>query len=199
MITLILGLIVLLGTHSVRLFAEDWRRRFIEQRGRNTWRLLYSALSLLGLVLVIYGYGQTRLQPVIIWNPPAGMAHLAALLTLVAFILLAASGVPGNRLRARVGHPMVLGVKVWAVAHLLANGRLGDIVLFGAFLIWAIADFAISRRRDRQAAAAAGSAGTPPVQTSLSRDVITVLIGLGAWLVFAFWLHRALIGVSPFS
>ena len=120
--------------------------------------------------------------------------HIAALLTLIAFVLRAAAYVPGNRIKSRIGHPMVVGVKVWAFAHLLANGRLGDILLFGSFFIWAISLYNISRRRDRSenveyAAAVAG----------VSRDAMTVVLGVGAWLVFSLMLHLRLIGVHPFG
>lgn len=217
MITLTLGLVLFLGMHSTRILAEEKRTQFIRQHSENAWKVLYSAVSLVGLLLIIYGYGQTRLQPLVVWSPPAGMAHLTALLTLIAFVLVASAYVPGNRLKQRVGHPMVLGVKVWALAHLLCNGRLGDMLLFGAFLLWAIADFAACRRRDRRsanragehssgaipdghgAARAVGTPGTGVVSGTMGRDAISVVIGLAAWLIFAFWLHRAWIGVSPFG
>ncbi len=208
MILLLLGLLLFLGVHSARIVAEGPRERFIEKRGEGAWKGLYSVVSLVGLVLIVYGYGQTRLNPVVVWNPPAGLAHLAILLTLIAFVLVAAAYVPGNRLRPLVGHPMVLGVKVWALAHLLANGRSGDMLLFGAFLVWAVADFASSRRRDRKAAddhatvtgTGATNTGTGATRTGgLGRDLITVAAGVTVWLIFALWLHRAWIGVSPFG
>ena len=210
MLILLAGLLLFLGAHSTRIVADDWRGQFIHARGEGAWKGLYTIVSLLGLVLIVIGYGQTRTDPVVVWNPPAAMAHLATLLNLVAFVLVAATYVPGNRLRARVGHPMVLGVKVWAVAHLLANGRLGDMLLFGAFLVWAVADFISCRKRDRQSGAGEASAAqTPDGQAigsdgtrsvgGMARDVMTVAAGVIAWLVFALWLHRALIGVSPFG
>ena len=109
-----------------------------------------------------------------------------------AFVLVAAAYVPGNRIRAVVGHPMVAGVKAWAVAHLLANGTLADVVLFGAFLAWAVLDFRAARRRDR-------AAGRVPGRGGPAGDGLVVAIGLGAWAAFAFWLHGALIGVRPFG
>jgi uncharacterized membrane protein len=111
---------------------------------------------------------------------------------LLSFVLLAAAYVPGTRIRQVLGHPMVLGVKTWAFAHLIANGRLGDLVLFGAFLVWAIVLYAASRRRDRKA-------GTVRPRGSASRDALAVVIGIVAWAAFAFWLHAALIGVRPFA
>lgn len=193
MILLLIGLALFLSLHSVRIFAEDWRAETIATRGEHTYKGLYSILSLAGLVLIVMGYSQTRLDPVFIWNPPAAMSHVAALLTLASFVLVAAAYVPGTHIKAAVGHPMVLGVKVWAFAHLLANGRLGDMLLFGAFLAWAVVDYIHSRKRDR--ASSVVYATTP----GIARDAAAVVVGVSAWLVFALWGHQLLIGVSPFG
>ncbi len=193
MLLLLIGLVFFLGLHSLRIFADDWRSKVIATRGEKTYKGLYSLLSLAGLVLIVVGYSQTRIDPVFIWNPPTAMAHVAALLTLVAFVLLAAAYVPGNHIKAAVGHPMVLGVKVWAFAHLLANGRLGDMILFGTFLAWAVLDYINSRKRDR---ATGVVYSTMP---GIARDAAVIVAGIGAWLVFALWAHRLLIGVGPFG
>ena len=189
---LIAGLLLFLGVHSTRVFADDWRNRTRARVGAGPFKGIYSLLSLAGFVLLVWGYGVARQQPVVLWNPPTGMRHLAALLTLLSFVLLAAAYVPGNQIKARLHHPMVLGVKVWALAHLLANGTLADVLLFGGFLVWAIVLFAASRRRDRRehTVYAHGSAGATG---------ITVVVGVLAWAAFAFWLHRVLIGVAPFG
>jgi uncharacterized membrane protein len=129
---------------------------------------------------------------VVLYSPALWTRHVAAPLTLLAFILIAAAYVPGTRIKARIGHPMIAGVKAWALAHLLANGNLADVVLFGSFLVWAIVDFIASRRRDRVA-------GTVYATGPVMRDVSAVVIGLVAWAVFAFWLHGPLIGVRPFG
>lgn len=192
MIVLVLGLVLFLGVHSVRVFADDWRAAQLAARGEGLWKGVYSLLSLAGLVLIVHGYGLARTAPVELWNPPVWTRHLASLLTLVAFVLLAAAYVPRTRIKAAVGHPMVLGVKVWAFAHLLSNGRLADLVLFGAFLVWAIVLYAASRRRDRRQ-------GTRYFAGPASRDAIAVVVGGIAWAAFAFWLHGALIGVRPFA
>lgn len=192
MSTLVIGLIVFLGTHSVRIFAEDWRRARIRAMGLRAWKLAYTAVSLAGFGLIVWGYAQARALPVDLWHPPMWTRHAAALLTVPAFILLAAANVPGTRIKAALGHPMVLGVKLWAFAHLLANGRLADVVLFGAFLLWAILDFRAARQRDRASAAVYA---TGPV----TRDVVAVLIGVAAWAAFAFYLHQAWIGARPFG
>ena len=192
MIYLIAGLLVFLGVHSTRIFAEGWRSRTRARIGEKPFKSMYSLLSLAGFVLLVWGYGVARQQPVVLWNPPVAMRHVAALLTLLSFVLLAATYVPGNQIKARLHHPMVLGTKVWAFAHLLANGTLAAMVLFGSFLAWAIVLFAASRRRDRRehTVYASGTAGA---------TAITVAAGIVAWAVFALWLHKALIGVAPFG
>jgi len=192
MAILILGLVLFLGSHSVRILADPWRTRTIATHGDKPYKGLYTLISLAGFALIVWGYGLARHNPVVLWNPPRGMNHLAALLMVFSFILLVAAYVPRNAIKAKLHHPMVLGVKVWAFAHLLANGMLADVVLFGAFLMWAVFDFRAARRRDREGNVqyAAGTAkGT----------AIAVVGGLVAYAVFAFWLHGVLIGVRPFG
>jgi uncharacterized membrane protein len=189
---LVIGLVVFLGVHSTRIFADGWRAKRIAAMGEQKYKGLYTLASLIGFVLIVYGYGEARLDPIVLWTPPIWTRHLAALLTIPAFILIAAAYVPGNRIKAKVGHPMVAGVKVWAFAHLIANGNLADVLLFGGFLVWAVFDFISSRRRDR-------AAGTVYPAGTAGKDIITVIAGLVAWAVFAFWLHAALIGVRPFA
>ena len=199
---LILGLVIFLGVHSARVVAEGARQRFIAARGELAWKGLYTVLSLLGFWLIVRGYGAARLDPVVLWVPPTGMRHLASLLTLVAFIFLAAAYVPRNAIKARLRHPMTLAVKVWALAHLLANGNLADVLLFGGFLVWAVLVFRAARARDRataeSGAGAAVEAGMPAAGGAVPL-LITVAVGLGAWAVFAFWAHAWLIGVRPFG
>lgn len=192
MTALILGLVIFLGVHSVRIVADDYRSAFIARRGPGAWKGLYSVASLVGFVLIVWGYGQARAQPIVLWAPIPGAAHAAALLTLVAFVLLAAKDVPRNHIKARVQHPMVAGVKVWAFAHLIANHTLADLLLFGGFLAWSIASFAAARRRDR-------AAGTVYPPGTWRGTLLTVAAGTAAWAVFAFWLHGWLIGVRPFG
>jgi uncharacterized membrane protein len=189
---LVAGLLLFLGVHSTRVFADDWRSRTRERVGAQPYKGIYSLLSLAGFVLLVWGYGVARQQPELLWNPPVAMRHVAALLTLFSFVLLAAAYVPGNQIKARLHHPMVLGVKVWALAHLLANGTLADVLLFGSFLVWAIVLFAASRRRDRRER-------TVYAPGTGSATAITVVVGVLAWAAFAFWLHRVLIGVAPFG
>ncbi len=189
---LILGLLLFLGTHSTGLVARSWRNQMVSRMGEMPWKLLYTAVSIVGFILIIWGYGQARTEPLWLWQSPIWTRHLAALLTLPAFILLVAAYVPGNRLKARVGHPMILGTKFWAIAHLISNGSLADLFLFGGFLGWAVFAFIVLRRRDR-------AEGRVAVTAGLSRDLITVAGGLIAWAVFALYLHGILMGVRPFG
>ncbi len=192
MVFLIFGLFIFLGVHSVRMLAPDWRARTVQSRGAGAWKGFYSLVSLLGFVLLCWGYGQARQQPVVLWIPFAGSRHLAALLMLGSWLLLVAAYVPGNSIKSKLHHPMLLGVKLWATAHLLANGNLADLLLFGSFLLWAVTCFISVRRRDRAAATAYPSG-------SLGATLLTVVLGLLAWAGFAMFLHRALIGVPVFG
>ncbi len=190
MAVLIIGLVIFLGIHSVRIVAEPWRRAQIEKRGEKGWKRVFSVVSGIGLVLIIWGYGIARRQPVAVWTPPVWAPHLAAPLTALAFILFPAAHVPGNHFKALFRHPMVAGVGLWAFAHLIANGTLNAMVLFGAFLVWAVIDYAAALRRD-------ALEGTTYPSGSLSRDVIPIVAGLVIWAVFVFYLHSLLIGVRP--
>jgi uncharacterized membrane protein len=192
MTALVLGLVLFLGIHSARIVAEGPRRDFIAQRGANAWKGLYTVISLASFVLLVWGYGQARQQPVVLWTPPTAMRHVASLLMLLSFVLLAAAYVPGNGLKAKLHHPMTLAVKTWALAHLVANGTLADVLLFGGFLAWSVAVFVAARRRDR-------AGGVTYAAGSLSRTLIAVVIGIVAWIAFALWLHAPLIGVAPFG
>ena len=187
---LILGLVLFLGVHSTRIVADGWRTTMLARLGEGRWKGLYALLSLIGFALLVWGYGLARQQPVLLWQPPAGMRHVAALLMLIAFVLLAATYVPRNAVKARLHHPMVLAVKVWALAHLLSNGNLADLLLFGSFLLWAALSFRAARARDR-ATGASYAAGTA------AGTAMTLLAGIAAWAVFAFWAHALLIGVRP--
>lgn len=192
MSVLILGLLIFLGMHSMRIFTNDWRDRQIASLGAKRWKGLFALVSIIGFVLICWGFGLARQHPVLLYVPPLPLRHLNALFTLIAFVLFFAARVPRNRIKAKLHHPQLLAVKVWAFGHLLATGMLHDVVLFGAFLLWAIVLFAVSRRRDRLA-------GTTYPAGTLKGDVLTVLIGVAVWAIFAFWLHLWLIGVNPMS
>jgi uncharacterized membrane protein len=191
MLVLILGLVLFLGMHAVTM-KRDLREQLIERFGAGGYRGLYSAVSILGFGLLIYGYGLQRAGGyTVVWEPPVWTRHLALLLNLPIFILLAIGRRP-SWLLSRVKHPMLLAVKIWATAHLLANGDLGSLLLFGGFLAWAVmARISVKRRPEEIARAAA--------MTNVAfgrRDIIAIAAGLALYVVFALWLHPLLIGVS---
>ena len=181
------GLVLFLGIHSVGIVAPAWRDAQLRQRGEAVWKGLYSTVSLVGFVLLIYGYGAARQFPVVLWTPPTTMRHIALLLMLPVFPLLLAAYLPG-RIQKAARHPMLLAVKIWAAAHLLANGTLVDVLLFGSFLAWAVLDRVSVKRR----AVPHAVPGAPP---SAANDVIALVGGLVAYGVFVLWAHRWLIGV----
>lgn len=184
---LVLGLVLFLGVHSVRVFADGWRTATIARMGALPWKAVYSVASIAAFALLVYGYGQSRMQ-LPLWDPPAWTKHLTALLMLPVFPMFVASYVPRNAIKAKLQHPQILSVKLWALAHLLSNGNLADVLLFGGFLAWAIVDFRSARRR-----------GTPaPIATSGAMTALTIVIGLAVYVVFAMVLHAMLIGVRPF-
>ena len=205
MTQLILGLILFLGAHSVRIFADDWRTRTIEARGEKLFKGIYTLVALLGFYLLVVGYGEARLETVALWNPPRFTKHISILLMLFSSILLMAAYIPRNHFKMRMGHPMVLSVKVWALSHLLANGNLADVVLFGAFLIWAVLNFRSARARDRamslnaaqDAADLTLSESETKNQAKLLSTVITLVGGMAIWALITFVLHAKLVGVSP--
>ena len=145
---LVLGLVLFLGIHSVSIVAPAWRDRQIARRGEKPWKGVYALISLAALVLLIHGYGLARQAPLVLYAPPPALRHVAMLLMLPVFPLLFAAYLPG-RLQRAARHPMLLAVMFWAAAHLLANGTLADLLLFGGFLVWAVADRISVRRRPR--------------------------------------------------
>jgi uncharacterized membrane protein len=190
MVLFILGLVVFLGIHSVAIVAPAWRdAQAARHPGR--WKGIYSVVSVVGFVLLIYGYGLARQTTPLLWSPPTFMRHIALLLMLPVFPLLFAAYFPG-RLAAAAKHPMLLAVKFWALAHLLANGTWVDVILFVAFLAWAVADRIAVKRRPVPRAVP----GAPP---SAANDAIAVVGGLVVYAAFLFGVHRWLIGVSPLA
>ena len=188
MIIFLFGLVLFLGIHSVAIVAPAWRDVQAARRP-GAWKAIYSVVSIAGFVLLIYGYGLARQTPVVVWTPPTAMRHIALLLMLPVFPLLFAAYLPG-RIKTAVKHPMLLAVKFWALAHLLANGTLVDIILFGAFLAWAVLDRIAVKKR----AAPRVTPGAPP---SAINDVIALVGGLAVYVLFVMWAHRWLIGVAP--
>jgi uncharacterized membrane protein len=195
MTILVIGLLIFLGIHSVRLFNESRRTALVKKLGDAGYKGFYSVLSLVGLILIVIGYGQTRTNPTDIWYPDGSLRGIAILMVLVAFILLAANEPTrekNSHIKHWLKHPMTIGIIIWATAHLMVNGRLGDIVLFGAFLFWAVLCLLSGLRRDR--INKANGLEPVPVQ-GWRRDISAVIGGIVVWAVFAFVLHPWLIGV----
>jgi len=207
MTQLILGLILFLGAHSVRIWADGWRDQTIEAYGEKAFKGVYALVSILGFYLLVVGYGEARLQTVALWNPPIFTKHISMLLMLLSSILLVATYIPRNHFKMRLGHPMVLSVKVWALSHLLANGNLADLVLFGSFLIWAVFNFRSARARDRalllnlnvteEAAGESIFDSESAHQPKLLSTIITLVGGIAIWALITFVLHAKIVGVSP--
>src|SRR3954447_1264157 len=194
MTLLILGLILFLGTHAFTM-ARGPRARLRERLGGGPYKGLYSLVSLIGLVLIAIGFGRYRAAGYIpVWDPPVWTRHLTLLLVWFAFVAFAAAYLPG-RIKGALKHPMLAGVKAWAVAHLLANGDLGSILLFGSFLAWAVAARISVKRRDE--VIDHGGPLAPP--SGWRNDIAALVIGTGAYLVFLIWLHPLLIGVPVLS
>jgi uncharacterized membrane protein len=190
MTLLILGLLIFIGTHAFTM-ARGRRAALIKRVGEGPYKGLYSILALAGIVLIVIGFGQYRQAGYIpVWNPPVWTRHIALALVLFAFIAVAAAYLPG-RIRTALKHPMLAGVKIWAFAHLLANGDLGSILLFGSILAWAVAARINAKHRD-EVTQHGGPAAAP---AGWRNDVLAVVIGSAVYVVFAFWLHPVLIGV----
>jgi uncharacterized membrane protein len=198
---LILGLVLFLGVHALRVFAEGTRQKLIGAMGPFVYKAFYSIVSIIGLLLIVSGYSAARIEPIVLYTPPTGMAHAASLLTLIAFVLLIAAYIPGNLILRKLKHPMTLAVKVWAFAHLLSNGTLADVLFFGGFLVWSVLVYRSARRRPPVENPGLSNlpaviASRPP---SMLASLVTLVVGIGAWAWFAFEGHALLIGVAPFG
>lgn len=187
MTKLILGLVLFLGMHSVSIVARDARHRWMQRLGEGPWKGLYSVVSAVGLVLIVLGYAEARMHPVVLYTPPTGLRHVALLLLLPVFVLLVSVYLRGHIKRV-ARHPMLLATKLWAVAHLLSNGTLADVLLFGGFLAWAVADRISVKRRGDVA---------PSYTPKPLHDAIALVLGLAIYAWFAVQGHAWLIGVSP--
>ncbi|EJN03056.1 NnrU family protein [Phyllobacterium sp. YR531] len=192
MLVMIIGIIVFLGIHSVRIVAPRWRLAKMNEWGEGKWKGLYSVLSILGLALLIWGFGMARLEAPILYEPPVWMKHITLLLMFFAFIFLGVFIAPPGRMKPALKHPMLIAIKTWALAHLLANGDLASLILFLSFLAWAVFDRIALKRQAR-----AGLAPTAITPGPVTNDVIAVVIGLVLYGLFIWKLHAVLIGVSP--
>lgn len=190
MTLLILGLVLFLGIHSISILSHRYRDRLAARLGEIAFKGLYGLVALVGLVLIVGGYAQARLDPVVLYQPPAFLRHLAMLLMLIVFPALLAAYFPG-RIQQLLKHPMLVAVKAWALAHLLVNGTLADVLLFGGFLVWAVADRISLKRRP--------PSSPPQLPRSAANDAIVVAGGLALYVIFAFWLHPLLFGVPVIS
>jgi uncharacterized membrane protein len=187
MAVLIIGLAVFLGVHSIALAAPGLRGRAIARLGEGAWKGLYSLLAAAGFALILYGFHLARESPVVLYSPPGWTRHVTFLLMLPVFPLLIAAYLPG-RIKTAMKHPMLAAVKFWALAHLISNGMLADVLLFGGFLAWAVIDrISLKRRAQTVPAAPAGR----------FNDLIAVVAGLALYILFIGWAHLRLFGVSP--
>lgn len=195
---LIAGLVIFLGTHSVRIFAPSWCDQKLQALGEKMFKGMYTVASLVGFLLLIYGYNQARLTPQVIWSPPFAMRYVNLFLMWVSMILLCAAFVKNNGFKARLGHPMVLSVKVWALSHLLVNGNLEEIILFGGFLIWSVLCFRSLRQRDRMANANIDSSIAKPnwINSPAWRCLFAATL---IWSVMVRGGHLWMFGVSPLT
>jgi len=189
MLALLAGLVLFFGVHSVSIAAPQWRDAMVAKLGESPWKGLYSLVSLGGFALMVHGYALTRLEPIALYWPPPWTRHLVALLMLPVFPLVLSAYLPG-RIKTAAKHPMLAATKLWALAHLLANGMLGDVLLFGSFLLWAVLDRISLKRRPARA--------TPSAPSSKWNDVLAVVLGLALYAAFVMSLHARWIGISPF-
>jgi uncharacterized membrane protein len=187
MTVLIIGLAVFLGVHSIALATPAFRSSAIARIGEGPWKGLYALVAAVGLMLIVYGFHLDRESPVVLYSPPGWMRYVTFLLMLPVFPLVIAAYLPG-RIKAAMKHPMLAAVKFWALAHLLSNGMLADVLLFGGFLAWAVIDrISLKRRVQTMRTVPAGR----------FNDLIAVVAGLALYVVFIEWAHLRLFGVSP--
>lgn len=188
MTMLVIGLLMFLGVHSVAIVSPNGRDAVAAKIGERAWKGLYTVVSIVGFVLLVWGYGQARMHPIVVYTPPVELRGVTALLLIPVFPLLLAPYFPG-RIAAALKHPMLVATKLWAFAHLLSNGMLADVLLFGGFLAWAVFDRISFKRRTQR-----------PLKTlpqSKLNDVIAIVLGLVLYFAFFHYLHLRLIGVSP--
>lgn len=191
MLILVIGLVIFFCLHSVRLVAPQWREKSMAAHGAMRWKMRFGMVTLIATAFIVMGYMQVRLEPVWLWFPPVWTRHLAGLLVLVALFFVGSALVPNTTMKKKVGYPMLIAVKVWAFAHLISNGTLADAIIFGSFLVWSIVSFAVYRRRDRKAGVVRDQ------ESGVQFDLAAFTFAMVSWFAIAFYLHQAIIGVSP--
>ncbi|RBP85512.1 NnrU family protein [Marinomonas rhizomae] len=191
MLILVLGLVIFFVLHSIRLVAPQWREKSMAVHGEIRWKMRFGMITLIAFGLIILGYTQVRLEPVWLWFPPVWTRHLAGLLVLVALFFVGSALVPHTTMKKKVGYPMLIAIKIWAFAHLISNGTLADVIIFGSFLVWSIVSFAVYRRRDRKAGVVRDQ------ESGVQFDLAAFTFAMVSWFAIAFYLHQAIIGVSP--
>ncbi len=189
MLQLILGLVLFFGIHSVAIVALPMRDAMATKRPLG-WKAFYAIVSLVGIVLMVLGYAELRLTPTLLYVAPTWLYHVAATLLIPVFVLFFAPYFPG-RISAATKHPQLIAVKLWAVSHLLVNGTLADVLLFGSFLAWAVIDRISMKRRVARP--------LPGLPKSNTNDILVVVLGLAIYVAFVLWLHEMLIGIKPFG
>ena len=187
---LIIGLIGFIGVHMVRVIAEDWRIRTRERVGEQRYKLVYSFISLLSFALMVWGYGSARHESAVLWTAPLAMYHVTSALMLVSMVLLVGFRISRSHLSVKLHHPMLWSVVVLCTAHLLVNGRVIDLVLFGSLLVWSVLDLVSCYGRDVRYQVVYP---TPQARAT----VINLVLGVLFYVVFAVFLHAPLIGVAP--
>ena len=196
MTLLVLGLILFIGIHAVTILRTQ-RAALIGRLGEGGYKGLYSLVSFAGLILIVWGYVSYRAGGYIpVWEPPRWTRHLALTLMLPVFPLLIGAYVPG-RIKAVLKHPMLVAIKLWALAHLLANGDLGSVLLFGSLLAWAVAARISLKRRSELSVVSAALA--PDAATARRNDIIAIVAGLAIYAVLVWRGHVWLFGVSPLA
>jgi uncharacterized membrane protein len=186
---LIVGLVLFFGMHSASIVALPLRDR-LAAKSELGWKALYGLVSLIGIVLVARGYAELRQVPTLLYASPVWVRHVAAVFLLPIFVLFLAPYFPG-RITSATKHPQLVAVKLWAVAHLLVNGTLADVLLFGSFLVWAVADRISMKSRPVRP--------IPGAPASVASDIVLVVVGLALYAALLFWLHEVAFGIRPFA
>jgi len=184
---LISGLVIFFAVHSISIINDDWRNRMAAKTGEWVWKAIYGLFAVIGLFLIVRGYDLARLDPVVLYSPPPWLRYPALLLLLPVFPLLLAAYLPG-RIQRATKHPMLVATKLWATAHLLVNGTLPAVMLFGSFLVWAVADRISLKHRVPRA--------VPNIPETGINDGLAVVIGIACYTAFVLWLHAWLIGAA---